>query len=327
MKVAVTGASGHVGANLVRALLDRGDQVRVLVRNYTQSIDGLDLERVVGDVLDPASLDEAFDGVEQVFHLAAHISLLPDWPILEQTNVRGPANVVEACLKASVKRLVHVSSIEALLHKNCRRPVTEDKPPEPDTLETAYGRSKALGMRQVLAGVERGLDAVIVNPTAVIGPWDYKPSNFGQMFLDFAGRKLPALVGGGFDLVDVRDLVAGMLAAAERGRTGESYLLSGEFLTIPQICAILENVTGTPRPRFTTPVWLALFGAMFTPPYYKLTGTRPRFTRMSINMLNGDYRVSSHKAELELGYTKRPVSEGISASVDWFREHGWLNTN
>ncbi len=327
MTVAITGASGHVGANLVRALLTRGERVRVLVHRDTRAIDGLEVERVEGDVLDPASLRKVFDGADLVFHLAAYITLLDDRKRLEATNIEGPANVVAACLETGVRRLVHASSIEALLHRSCVRPVVEDDPPDVEKLETAYGRSKALGVRKVLAGVERGLDAVIVNPTAVVGPWDFKPSNFGQMFLDFARGRLPALVGGGFDLVDVRDLVEGILAAAEKGRTGESYLVSGEFVRISEIAAMLEEITGARRPRITTPMWLARFGALFTPAYYKLSGARPRFTTMSINMLDGDYRVSSAKAERVLGYTHRPVREGIETAVLWFRENSYLPAN
>ncbi len=324
MTIAVTGATGHVGANLVRALLERGEQVRVLVRDDTRAIDGLDVERVRGDVLDPASLARAFEGAERVFHLAAYITLLDDWQRLEPTNVHGPANVVAACLQAGVGRLVHVSSIEALLHRECRRPVTEASPPPADILETAYGRSKALGMRVVREAAAGDLDAVIAYPTAVIGPWDFKPSHFGQMFIDFAAGRLPSLVGGGFDLVDVRDLVDGLLAVAERGRRGEAYLLSGEFMTVDQIAAALQEFTGAKRPRLNTPLWLAGFAALFTPPYYKLTGVRPRFTRMSIKMLSGDYRVCSAKAQDELGYAPRPAREGIRAAVDWFRGQGQI---
>lgn len=322
MTIAVTGATGHVGANLVRALLARGERVRVLVRDDTRALDGLELERVQGDVLDPASLERAFDGVDQVFHLAAYISLLNDWSRLEATNVQGPTNVVAACKRAGVRRLIHVSSIEALLHRDCRRPVTEASPPPVDILESAYGRSKALGMRVVRQAAADGLDAVIAYPTAVIGPFDYKPSHFGKMFMDFAKGRLPSLVGGGFDLVDVRDLVDGLLAVADDGRRGEAYLFSGEFMSVSQIAAALQECTGARRPRLTTPLWLAGFAALFTPPYYKLTGVKPRFTRMSIKMLSGDYRVSSAKARTELGYSPRPAHEGIRAAVGWFREQG-----
>lgn len=324
MKVVVTGATGHVGANLVRKLLERGDQVRVLVRQDTRAIDGLDVERVAGDVLDPASLERAFEGAERVYHLAAYITLLPDWPRLTATNVQGPTNVVAACKRTGVRRLVHVSSIEALLHRDCRRPVTESSPPPVDILESAYGKSKALGMRVVREAAKDGLDAVIAYPTAVIGPWDYKPSHFGQMFLDFAAGRLPSLVGGGFDLVDVRDLVDGLLAVADEGKRGEAYLLSGEFVSVDQIAAALQDFTGARRPRLNTPLWLAGFAALFTPPYYKLTGVKPRFTSMSIKMLAGDYRVSSEKAQRELGYAPRPAREGIRAAVEWFREQGQM---
>lgn len=324
MTVTVTGASGHVGANLVHALCERGEKVRVLIHRDSRALEGLGVERIQGDVLDLDSLCAAFDGADVVYHLAAYISLLDEHERLERINVGGTANVIEACRRTGVGRLVHTSSIEALLHPGCPRPLAETNPPSPEAVTTAYGQSKSRGCGRVLAAIEQGLDAVIVNPTAVIGPRDHKPSHFGRMFVDFARRKLPALVGGGFDLVDARDVAAGMLAAADRGRCGEMYLLSGEYTPVARLAEILEQHTGARRPRLTMPMWLAGFGALFTPPYYKLSGAQPRFTRMSIRMLAGEYRVAGDKAASELGYSARPVSDSVRDAVAWFRDKGMI---
>ncbi|MBN2495102.1 MAG: SDR family oxidoreductase [Deltaproteobacteria bacterium] len=321
----VTGASGHLGANLVRALMDRGQSVRTLIHRNDRVLEGLDVERVQGDLLDASSLERAFAGADEVYHLAAFISILGQRDRLEAINVQGTANVVEACLRSGVRRLVHTSSIEALLHPGVTRPVDERDPPEPDAVENAYGRSKAWGVRKVIEGVERGLDAVIVNPTAIVGPYDSAPSLFGQMFIDYVRRKLPALVEGGFDLVDARDVAAGQIAAAEQGRRGERYLLSGHFMTLKEIGDILTQETGARPPRMVLPVWLASSAAHFTPPFYWLTRKKARFTPMSVFLVKGRYTVSHDKASRELGYQPRHPTASIRDALAWYREQGMLN--
>jgi dihydroflavonol-4-reductase len=324
--IVVTGASGHIGANLVRSLVDAGAKVRVTVHKSTAALEGLDVERVPADLLDPASLEKAFREAEMVYHLAAFISLVRHQADrLQAVNVEGTRNVVEAALKCKVRRLVHVSSIEALLHPERGDPIEEADPPLPESISTLYGRTKAQGELIVLEAVKRSLDAVIVYPTAVVGGHDYAPSDFGQMFLDFGRTRLPALVTGGFDLVDVRDLVDGIQAAGKSGKTGERYILSGEYMTVGEISEALEDNTVARRPRLTVPYWIAYPAAFFTPLYYRLSGTRPRFTRMSLKILHDKRRVSHEKATRELGYTPRNPREGIKAAVEWFGEAGMLH--
>jgi len=187
MTVVVTGASGHVGANLVRALLDEGRPVRALVHANRQALAGLDIEMVEGDIANPESLLKAFDGAEVVYHLAATISLLMDsWPLLERVNVTGTRNVVEACLRSGIRRLVHFSSIHALRQEPLETTVDELRPLVDSPRCPPYDRSKAAGEIEIHRGLERGLDAVIINPTAIIAPYDYRPSRFGQILLDLA---------------------------------------------------------------------------------------------------------------------------------------------
>lgn len=322
MRVAVTGSSGHVGANLCRALLARGDHVRALVREDIRAIAGLSVERVKGDIFDRASLERAFEGAEIVYNLAAHIAIAGDEDLLQRVNVAGARNVASACLRTGVRRLVHTSSVETLLYRGCRRPIDESNPPPPELLHNSYGRSKARGDREVHAAVDRGLDAVLVCPTAVIGPYDYKPSLFGQMFIDFALGRLPAMTEGGFDLVSVDDVARGMIAAAERGRTGEHYLLGGEWIEVASIARILEEETGVQRPRFSVPGWLGEVVGVFALPFYRLSGRRPRFTRMSIELLNSNFRIDSSKARRELGHAPRPPHQAIAAALQFFRDEG-----
>lgn len=324
MTVVVTGATGHIGANLVRALLQRGEKVRVTVRDDTRAIEGVDVERVPADVLDRESLVKAFKEARVVYHLAAYVSIMEDAERLKAVNVDGTKNVVEACLECKVERLVHACSIEALLRPKKSDPIDESVGPDSGEPTTVYGQTKAEGEQVVRDGIERGLDAVIVYPTAVVGPNDFKPSFFGQFFLDFGRMRTPALVPGGFDLVDVRDVVAGLLAAAEKGRRGEGYLLSGGFLTVKEIAETAEECTGVPRPHLVIPYWLAYPSAAMAPLYYRLVGQRPRFTRMAVRMLQDGRKVSNQKARDELGYSPNHPREGIRAAIAWFKESGRL---
>jgi dihydroflavonol-4-reductase len=227
MRAAVTGANGHVGGNLVRALLAAGHAVRVLVHRRTEALEGLAVERVQGDVGSPEPLSELFAGVDVAYHLAAQVSVDGDHGgRVQRVNVEGTRNVAAAALAGGVRRLVHMSSVHAFVTAP-GHPVTEASPRADGRGHAAYDRSKAVGEEQVRQAIARGLDAVILNPTGVLGREDFRPSRMGRFFLLLFRRRLPALVEGGFDWVDVRDVVAAALAAAERGRAGESYLLSG----------------------------------------------------------------------------------------------------
>lgn len=325
MTVVVTGASGHIGGNLVRELLARGVRLRALVHEDRRAVDGLDLDVARGDVLDLDSLRRAFGRAELVYHLAARISIVDDdaaetWAV----NVRGTENVVAACRDAGVKRLVHFSSIHALAPEPADRPVDETRPLAEGRHVPHYDRSKAAAERAVLAGVRAGLDAVIVNPTAVVGPHDYRSSPMGQVFLDLYRGALPAIVEGGFDWVDVRDAVAGAIAAAERGGRGERYLLSGHRASMRELAALVEDVTGSRPPRVVVPMWLARAGAPVATAVANLAGRRPRFTRASLHALRNHREVRHDKASRELGYQPRPLRETIEATFAWFRGAGVL---
>lgn len=325
MRIAVTGATGHVGCNLVRALLNEGHKVRVLIHNTTLGIKGLDLELVHGDVLDLDSLVRAFDGAEVVYHLAGYISLSPaDRPLLEAINVQGVRNVVEACRRSRVRRLVHFSSIHAI--KDIPDHVVDESCELVDSSQASpYDRSKAAGEREVLKGMEKGLDAIIISPTGVIGPHDYRPSHFGQALLYMAQGKLPALVQGGFNWVDVRDVVAATIRAEQQAPSGTKYLLSGHWVSVAEIAAMVAEITGVPAPSFTCPTWLALCGAPLLSSFDRLRGRQPLYTTMSIKSLQYHRHVSHEKATRELGYQPRPFRETLADTLQWFREAGMLS--
>jgi dihydroflavonol-4-reductase len=325
MSVLVTGASGHVGANLVRTLIDKGRSTRCMVHVNCRPIDGVNCERVEGDVCDIESLTRAFQGVEVVYHLAAVISLsMADWPKVEAINVTGTRNVVKACLRAGVKRLVHFSSIHALVQEPLNIPVDESRPLAESHRYPPYDRSKAAAEKEVLAGVQEGLDAVIVNPTAIFGPYDYQPSYFGEALLTIARGKLPALVKGGFDWVDVRDVVAGAMLAEEKGKTGSRYLLSGNWVSMCDIAAMVGEITGASTNKIVCPLWLAQVGAPFIKIMSDIRGERPLYTSVSLKAITSNHNISHERASHELGYQPRPFRETLEDTLRWFQENGQL---
>ncbi len=314
MDVVVTGASGHLGANLVRALVARGDRVRVLCRQSTAGFDGVPVEVVRGDVRDYQRLCDAFAGAERVYHLAARISLVgdPDGEV-EAINVGGAANAARAALEVGVARLVHVSSIHAFTQTPRDQPLDERREPATLPRHPAYDRTKAAGEREVRAVVDRGLDAVIVNPTAVIGPHDLAGSPMGAVFARLRARRMPALVRGGFDWVDSRDVAAGIIAAGERGRAGQGYILSGHWASVRDLAQLACEVAGVRPPRVTVPLWLARVGLPFVALAGRARGRTPIYTRESLRALEGNRHICRDKAEAELGYAVRPLRDTIEA--------------
>ncbi len=322
----ITGASGHIGANLVRALIEKGRQTRCLVHVNTKAIDGLDTERVGGDVRDLESLYRAFQGIDTVYHLAGHISLsMNGWEELEGTNIVGTRSVVEACLKTGVRRLVHFSSIHAFQREPLNHPVDESNPLVNSLKNPPYDRSKAGGTREVRKGIEKGLDAVIIHPTAVIGPYDFQPSYLGEAIMMIAKGKLPALVPGGYDWVDARDIALGTMAAAEKAPAGSAYLLGGQWVSMCDLAATIGELVGIETSKFVCPMWLANVGAVFFKAMSKVNGKQPLYTTMSLRALLDNKNVSHEKAERELGYKPRPFRDTLEDTLRWFKENGKLD--
>ena len=317
--ILVTGAAGHIGNVLVRELVERGEKVRALILpgEDTTSIYGLDIEVIVGNVLDADSLNRAMRGVDIVYHLAGIISILPDKDeLMWKVNVEGTRNVLAAAKKANVKRLVHTASIHAL-SRNWIGRINEDVPFDPDTTAGGYDRTKAAASLLVLDAVKEGLDAVIVCPTGVIGPHDYRGSEMGDLIKDWLRKRLNFLVKGAYDFVDVRDVAHGHILACERGRSGEVYILSGWQIKVLELKQYVQNAIGKRIPTITLPMWMAKVGAKFMPLFYKITRRRPRFTDYSLETLQSNSEVSSDKAQKELGYKPRDLKSTISDTVEW----------
>jgi dihydroflavonol-4-reductase len=323
MTVVVTGAAGHVGANLVRALLAQGRTVRVLIYKDRRAIEGLNVEVAEGDLREPPTLAQAFEGAQTVFHAAAHISLSTDnWADLTAVNVEGTRNVIEACRSRGVRRLVHFSSFHALEQEPLHRVVDESRPLVDSRRAPPYDRSKAAGEKIVREEVAKGLDAVILNPTGIIGPYDYKPSFLGQVLASLARGELPALVQGGCDWVDVRDVVAAALQAEKNAPSGARYILSGSWLSVCDLAAAVGQISGVRPPWFTCPMNLARASAPLITAWARLSGQRPLFTSVSLCALRSNPRINHQRAANELGYTPRPLQKTLVDTLQWFAEAG-----
>jgi dihydroflavonol-4-reductase len=326
MITVVTGASGHVGNNLVRSLLAEGRQVRVMTHRNISLLDTFDVEKIHSDILDTDTLNAVFKGAEIVYHLAAKVSIESSgWADLHAINTIGTRNVANACLKNGVRRLIHFSSIDAIEQKPLDVPVDELSPPALNKKHPPYDRSKAAGEAEVQAAIKKGLDAVIVNPTAIIGPYDFLPSHQGQMLLSMACGKLPALVKGGFDWVDVRDIVSGAMQAEKLASKGAKYILGGHWASLSEIARIVEEAIGVPSPSFTCPLWLASASAPLVTGFEHLRGRRPLYTKASIIAINSNRHINHEKAEKELGYHSRPLEQTIRDTLTWFADYGHLS--
>jgi dihydroflavonol-4-reductase len=325
MTVVVTGASGHLGVNLIHELISEKRLVRALVHKNYQTVEGINAEIVSGDVRDVDSLYRAFEGAEVVYHLAATITLLKnEWRMVEAVNVIGTRNVVDACLHCGVKRLVHFSSIHAMMQEPFTTPVDESRPLVTSRQDPPYDRSKAMGEIEIRKGIEKGLNAVIINPTGVIGPYDFQPSHFGEALISIANGKIPALIQGGFDWVDARDVVRGAMQAEKRAPTGSKYLLSGHWVSIREMADMVKELTDAKIPGFICPMSLAQIGAPIITAYSRIIGKRPIFTSVTLRALSSNHNISHEKATRELDYQSRPFQITINDTLKWFEQNGML---
>jgi len=324
----ITGASGHLGANLVRALLERQWQVRAMVRHDTRALEGLNIELTPGDVLDEASLKRAFAGADVVYHLAGRISVVTwDRREVEAVNITGVRNVIESCMATRVRRLVHTSSFHAHRQEPLDEPLDEFRPLLGPGRYPPYDHSKAEGERLVRAAIAEGLDAVIINPSGMIGPYDFKPSHFGATILSLATGKLPALVDAGLSWVDTRDVADGMIRACEKAGAGAKYILSGQWVKLEDIARQVARLTGVRPPRLVLPMWVARTGAPLATLLDRTRGRRPLFTSISMRELESNPNISHARARRELEYQPRPLEQTIADTLDWFRATGFLPSN
>lgn len=327
MTTLVTGATGFIGSNLVRALVARGQEVRVLHRANSRliALDGLPVKHVTGDILDEESVARAVNGCECVYHVAARVDY---WRATRQelfrTNITGTEVVMQACLRANVARVVHTSSVSAIGLPPHGTLGTEDTPFDARSARFAYAESKRMAEVRVQEMVQKGLPAVIVNPVIVVGARDYS-THVLAFVQEFERGRVLAVPPGGACIADVDAIVEGEIAAAERGRVGERYILGGENLTYREMIGLMANALGRPAPRRVVKGW-ALELAAAAIDLANAVGPKPLVVSgEQIRLSAGTYYFDSSKAVRELNYPLIPFQETVDKTCRWFRENGYLN--
>ncbi len=318
----VTGATGHIGNVLVRKIIERGEKVRVLTLpgESVESISGLEVEAAQGDILNLDAVFESFRGIRGVFHLAGIISIMPGKnQFVRRVNVDGTKNILRAAKESRVEKLVYTSSIHAIKRVE-DGVINESLPFDPNNHYGEYDRTKAEATLEVQKAAHSGLEAVIACPTGAIGPYDFRGSLMGNIIRAAAEEKPTLYVDGSYDFVDVRDVADGLIAAAKHGKRGESYILSGQRMSVRYLLETVREITGGRFFQMKVPFNLAQFAALFMPMYYSLSHATPRFTPYSLEVLRSNANISHAKATRELGYQPRSLYESIRDTVMWFLE-------
>jgi nucleoside-diphosphate-sugar epimerase len=330
--VLVTGASGHLGANLVARQLADGEHVRVLLQPGfdNHAVDGLDVERAQGDFRDPESVGVAMKGCQRVYHCGALVSTIQGTAEhrreLFESNVVGTRNILEAAQIHGVARVVVTGSFSAVGHHldDPSAPSDESVPFYPFHRAMPYERTKVLAELECLRAVARGLDVVVATSCAILGANDFLPSRMGQTLCDFANGRLRAYVPGGFEFVSARDIVSGHQLAMSRGRTGEKYIFSTRFATLDEIVALFEQVTGVPRPARRLPAAVMGTFARVASPFLSrfFPNVRQRLTPGAIRLLQMRRHANTSKAQLELGYRPTEIESAVEDAYAFFHARG-----
>ena len=327
----ITGANGFLGNNIIRLLQEEACDIRALVLpdDKLHSLEGLRCTVYRGDVTKNETLSEIFtvpDGAEVVvIHCAAIVTVKSKFnPKVYDVNVNGALNIAERALAIGA-RLVYVSSVHAISERG-QKIICETKQFDPALVTGQYAKTKAETANALLKMVkERGLDCVIVHPSGMLGPYDFGHSHLTQLVLDFSNGKLTACVKGGYDFSDVRDVAAGILSAAERGRTGECYILSNRYVEIKELLDTISEVRGTKKIKVVLPMWLAKATAPLSEVYYAILKQPPLYTRYSLYTISHHVEFSNEKAKKELGFSNRSIRETVADTVAWLRKEGRIS--
>ena len=328
--ILITGASGFVGSAVLRKLIERGHEVRALVRPSSErrNLEGLPVHIVEGDLMAPETLKPAVEGCKGVFHVAADYRLwAPDPSGMFAANVDGTRAIMAAALEVGVERIVYTSSVATLGLLAGGQPADEDTPVRFEDMIGPYKQSKFLAEAEVRALVETGnLPAVIVNPSTPIGPRDIKPTPTGRMIVEAASGRMPAYVDTGLNVVHVDDVAEGHLLAFEKGVVGARYILGGENMSLNEILGTIAGITGGKAPRWRIPHGLVLPVAYGAEAWTRLTGGREPFVTVDgLRMARKKMFFSHGKASRALGYAPRPAMDALADACRWFRDQGYLN--
>jgi len=327
MKVLVTGATGLIGSSLVRELLNDNVEVKVLVRENsdTRNIDGLDVEKAYGDIRDSESVKAALQGCDTFYQAAAlYVFWTPDSKVLYDINVEGTKIALTAALEQGIEKVVYTSSIAAVGSSGSNKLANEDTEFNLWNTGDHYIRSKYLGEVEAKKFCDKGLPVVIVNPAVVIGVRDIKPTPSGQIILDVLNKKMPAYMDGGMNFVDVEDVARGHILAAQKGRIGERYILGNENLTLEDFFALIGEVSGVKPPRFKVPYSVAIAMAYMYQFASKITRKPPAITPPGVRVASKYTYYDVTKAVNELGFPQTPIKTTIEKAVNWFKDNGYV---
>jgi dihydroflavonol-4-reductase len=334
LKAFVTGATGFLGSHVARVLSEQGADLRLLVRSTSnlKNLEGLraetaKVEITTGDLRDSASLEKAMSGCDTVFHVAADYRLwVPDPAEMYRSNVEGTRAILEAARKNTVRCVVYTSSVATIGFTGNGHPADEDSPVSLADMIGHYKRSKFLAELEAIKAAGAGVPVVIVNPTAPVGPADWKPTPTGRIIVDFLNGKMPAYVDTGLNVAPVEDVAKGHLLAGEKGRIGERYILGGRNMTLKQILDALAPIAGRPAPRFRLPHAVALAAGYADELYSRIAGREPQIPVEGVKMSRHRMFVTTGKAEGELGYEAGSVEAALERSVRWYQEHGYVQS-
>jgi dihydroflavonol-4-reductase len=327
VKAFVTGATGFVGSHVARVLAEKGADLRLLVRSSSnlKNIEGLNADRVVGDLREPESLVKAMSGCDAVFHVAADYRLwVRDPEQMYKANVEGTRGLLKAAQKSGIRRVVYTSSVATMGFTSNGHLADENSPVSLDNMIGPYKRSKFMAEQVAMEAGRKEMHVVTVNPTTPVGDHDIKPTPTGRIVVDFLKKKFPAYVDTGLNLVDVDECARGHVEAFEKGKSGERYILGGENLTLKQILDKLAVITGLPSPTIKVPYVVALATGVVDEVFTgRIMGKEPRATIDAVRMGKKKMFVTSAKAERELGWKQVPVDSALQRAVEWFRVNGY----
>ncbi|HET7213690.1 MAG TPA: hopanoid-associated sugar epimerase [Terriglobia bacterium] len=323
----VTGASGFVGSHVARYLLDRGEQVRVLVRPQSSlnALDGMPLEKVYGDLRNPASLEPAVKGVDRIFHVAADYRLGASNPQeIYDANVAGTKNLLEVAKRAEVRRIIVTSSVATIAVDRGETLPNEETDTRLEEMIGHYKRSKYMAEKEALSAARAGMPVVVVNPTTPIGTGDWKPTPTGRVIVDFLNGRMPAYVETGLNWVPVEDVARGHWMAAEKGRVGERYILGGRNMLLKEILDLLAKISGRPSPRIRLPHAVAMAAGYADQFFSRVLNRQPRIPLEGVRMARHKMFVDCSKASDELGFEAGPIEAALERAVAWFEQNGYV---
>ncbi len=323
----VTGAAGHVGHAVVKQLPELKKKIRILVLPDELNIPEGNVETYYGDVRHKESLRPFFAAGENskiiVIHCAGIVSIASKYvQLVHDVNVGGTKNIVDLCRENYVEKLIYVSSVHAIPEKPKGEIIREVKEFNPTQVVGLYAKTKSEATAYVLDAAKLGLNAVVVHPSGIFGPYDYGRGHMTALVRDYYTGKLTAAIDGGYDFVDVRDVASGILKCVEKGEPGECYILSNRYLKVKEILDALHEITGKKKIKTYLPLWFVKLTASMAELYYKILKSPPLYTAYSIYTLNTEAIFSHEKATKELGYVPRDFQETLIDMVNWLKEVG-----